>query len=56
MIRAHMEYMIIRYGCAHAVNEQSEFDRIYADYQLGRITLADIDQGIAEYRSCISER
>lgn len=55
LVSAHMEYMKLQYGCASAVNEQREFDRIYADYQLGRTTLEDINEGIADYRSCISE-
>jgi hypothetical protein len=55
LVSAYKEYMNLQYGCASAVNEQREFDRIYAEYQLGRTTLEDIDEGIADYRSCISE-
>jgi len=53
LIRAHLEYMIINYGVANAVDEQKEFDRIYADYQLGRTTLEDIDNSIAHYRKVV---
>lgn len=55
LVSAYKEYMKLQYGCASAVNEQREFDRIYAEYQLGRITLEDINEGIVDYRSCISE-